>query len=269
MGLIKSILSGGYAAQDESPQNFCEYSETFGKQPALICCDMGFMDTLPNNALSCCLKIQMDVYIKPELQSLITESEAAYLSTVRSSLSEHISGRFVGQGVIGSSGTAFLMYYIPEKSAASSKKMLGEVFMGSFRHVETNVVYDPEGLQYKKYLYPNELQMKKSDNMKMLKSLRTYGDDGSVPRPVKYNLIFAAKADALACYSDTMAKGFIYKDLIQEPVPEGMVLPRYRLVLEKTVPFNIELLTLIDNFLLKTAAAHNGEYRSLETTIVE
>lgn len=268
MGLLKSFIGGGYA-NDDTQQNFCEYSETFGKSPALISCDLAFMDTLPNKSLCCCMKVQMDVYVRPELPTLITESESSYIATVRSSLSEHIGGRFVGQGIIGSSGTAFLMYYIPERTAAYAKKMLAEVFMGSFRHVETNIVLDPDGVQYKKFLYPSIVQKKKSDNAKILKSLRTYGDDGSVPRPIKFNLVFASKSNALACYSDSMEKGFTYVDMISEPPPEGMVLPRYRLVIEKTIPFNIELLTLVDSYLLKIAEAHEGEYRSLETTILE
>ncbi|MDO4831967.1 MAG: ribonuclease E inhibitor RraB [Clostridia bacterium] len=269
MSLLDSIFKNSYASLGTVQQNFCEYTEVFGKQPVFIRCDLGFMDTLPNNALSCCLKIQMDVYVRPELPTLISESEASYIATVRSSIAEHISGRFVGQGVIGSSGTAFLMFYIPERSALSSKKMLSEVFMGSFRNVETTVVSDPDGLQYKKYLYPNEVQMKKSENMKILKSLKTYGDDGTIPRPIRFNIVFASKKDAMSCYSESTEKSFIYKDMVSEPVPEGMVLPRFRLVLERTLPFNIELLAAVDSYLLKLAKEHNGEYKSLETDIVE
>lgn len=269
MSLLDSIFRNSYAASGDSQQNFCEYTEVFGKQPVFIRCDLNFKDTLPNNALSCCLKIQMDVYVRPELPTLISESEASYIATVRSSIAEHINGRFVGQGVIGSSGTAFLMFYIPERSAVSSKKMLSEVFMGSFRNVETSIVSDPEGLQYKKYLYPNEIQLKKSENMKILKSLKSYGDDGKTPRPIKFNLVFASKKDAMSCYAESTEKSFIYRDLISEPPPEGMVLPRFRLVLERTLPFNVELLSAVDSYLLRIAVEHNGEYKSLETDIVE
>ncbi|MCQ2461389.1 MAG: ribonuclease E inhibitor RraB [Clostridia bacterium] len=269
MGLLRNIIGGGYAGGAEIEQNFCEYSEIFGKRPALISCDLNFADLLPNYGISCCLKLQMDVYIQESLPTLISESEASYIAMVRSAVSEHIGGRFVGQGIIGSSGTAFLMFYIPERSAATSKRMLSEVFMGSFRHVEMDVVSDPEGKQYYKYLYPNELQRKKSNNVKILKQLRTYGDDGSTPRPVMFNLVFPSKNSAMSFYSESMEKGFVYKNIVEEDPPEGMVLPRHKITIEKTIPFNIELLEMIDNYLLKLCAKYGGEYRSLETDIVD
>jgi len=269
MGLFKNIIGGGYAGSAELEPNFCEYSEVFGKKTALVSCDLAFEEMLPCYGYSCCLKLQMDVYIQDYLPTLISESEASYIAMVRSAVSEHISGRFVGQGIIGSSGTAFLMFYIPERSAASSKKMLGEVFMGSFRHVEMDIVSDPEGKQYYKYLYPSELQRKKSNNVKILKQLRTYGDDGTTPRPVKFNLVFPSKNAAMAFYSESMEKGFVYRSISEEDPPEGMVLPRHKIVIEKVVPFNIELLEMIDNYLLKLCEKHGGEYRSLETNIVD
>ena len=269
MGIFKSFINSGYAGAAEVEPNFVEYDEVFGKRPALISCDVNYMDMLPNHAQACCLKLQMDVYIQEELPTLISESEASYVAMVRSTISEHIGGRFVGQGIIGSSRTVFLMFYIPERMAASSKKMLSEVFMGSFRHVEMDVVYDPDGLQYKKYLYPNELQRKKSSNAKILRSLRTYGDEGDIPRPVKFYFSFPSKNAAMNFYQESTAKGFVYKDIETEDPPEGMVLPRYKLTLEKTIPFNLKLLEMVDNYLINLSAKYEGEYRSLETTIVE
>ena len=269
MGIFKNLVGGGYVGNSDLEQNFCEYSEVFGKKPALISCDMNFADTLPNDIYPCCLKFQMDVYIQTHLPTLISESEASYVSMVRSMVSEHIGGRFVGQGIIGSSGTVFLMFYLPERMAATSKKMLSEVFIGSFRHVEMNIVYDPEGKQYYKYLYPNEVQIKKSNNSKILKQLRTYGDDGSIPRPVKFYFNFPSKNAAMTFYSETMAKGFVYKEIAEESPPEGMVLPRYKLTLEKMIPFDIKLLEMVDGYLLNLSKKYGGEYLSLETNIVE
>ena len=100
MGIFKSIIGGGYVDERELEPNFCEYSEIFGKKKALVTCDLNFLDTLPNNALPCCLKFQMDVYIQDYLPTLISESEASYVAMVRSSISEHIGGRYVGQGII-------------------------------------------------------------------------------------------------------------------------------------------------------------------------
>ena len=266
MSLLKSLI---YGESEEIEQNFCEYSDTFLGQPVLISCDLNFNKLLPANDLNCCVKIQMDVFVRPDLPTLINESEHAHISTVRSILGEHIGGRFVGQGIIAASSAVFLMFYIPERQARACKKMLTETFMGSFRHMETSIVPDPEGLQYKKYLYPSELQIKRINNTKILRTLRTYGDNGSIPRSVKFNLVFSNKNAALACYSESMAKGFAYTDIITEPPPEGMVLPRYRLILEKTIPFNLELLMLIDDYLMKLAEKFEGEYRSLETNIIE
>ena len=70
-------------------------------------------------------------------------------------------------------------------------------------------------------------------------------------------------------YSESTERGFVYGDITETEPPEGMVLPRYRLKLVKTIPFNIELLERVDNYLLKLAAKHGGEYLSLETDIVE
>ena len=269
MGLFKNIANSGYTGPVEYEQNFCEYTETFGKSPVLISCDMNFAKMVSGTSLNCCLKIQMDVYVQEDLPTLISESEASYVSMVRSSLSEHIGGRFVGQGIIGSSGVAFLMFYIPERSAAAAKKMLTEVFLGSFRHVQTTVLFDPEGNQYFKYLYPSELQIKQSENSRILKQLKTYGDNGKTPRPVKFNLVFPSKKAALSFYSRSMEKGFEYVDLVSEDPPEGMVLPRYNLVIVKTIPFDIDLLLRVDSYLLNLSAEFDGEYKSLETDILE
>ncbi len=269
MGFIKNFVNTGYVAQNDVEPNFCEYTEVFGKSPVLISCDLAFNDMLPASAYTCCLKIQMDVYVQPQLPTLISESEASYVAMVRSSISEHIGGRFVGQCIMGSSGTAYLMFYIPERQAQYCKKMLTEVFMGSFRHVVTDIKVDPEGTQYKKYLYPNEIEIRRSSNARMLKSLRTYGDNGTIPRPVTFTLVLPSKKEALALYSDSMEKGFQYKDVEQLPVEEGMVLPKYKLTIVKEIPFNLDLLQMIDAYLVKLAEKHEGEYKSLETEIVE
>ncbi|NLL63149.1 MAG: ribonuclease E inhibitor RraB [Ruminococcaceae bacterium] len=269
MRFLKSFIDGGYGGAGEIEQDFCEYSDVFGKQPVLISCDLNFNDTLPNKAYPCCVKVQMDVLIKEGLPTLVAESEHSYISAVCAALSKHIGGIFVGQGIIGSSATAFLMFYIPERMAGVSKKMLNEVFMGSFRRVETSVTMDPEGLQYKKYLYPNAVQFKKSENTKLLRQLKMYGDDGNLPRPIKFNLIFSTKNEALEFYSESMTKQFVFVDLIPEPAPEGMVLPRFRLIITRTLPFNVELLERVDKYLLDLCEKYNAEYRSLETDILE
>jgi len=267
MGIFKSLIYG--EALEDTSQVFAEYTETFGKKPAFISVDLNYKNSLPNEFTPCCVKVQLDVFVTENSQQIISDSEASYIANVRQILSEHIGGKFVGQGIIAATGSTFLMYYMSERSARNAKKMLAETFMGSFRHVETTVVYDPDGIQYLKYLYPNEVQMKKIENGKMLRSLRSYGDDGSVPRPVKFNIVFSNKNNAYALYGETMAKDFNYVDIIAEDPPEGMVLPRYRLVLEKKIPFNLDLLLLIDKYLLDLSKKYDAEYRSIETDIVD
>lgn len=267
MGIFKSLLYG--EAGSDYEQNFAEYTESFGRQPALISCDLNFIKYLPSPVYNCCVKIRMDVMINPQLHTLISEAEAAYIASMRSILSEHIGGRFVGQGIIAATRSAFLIFYIPERQSRACRKMLSETFVGSFRNVETGIVYDPEGKQYKKYLYPNELQKRKINNLKMQRSLLSYGDDGLEPRPVKFNLIFQNKKDATDCCRESQSRGFVLKALNEEPPPEGLVLPRQRLVLEKRIPFDTELLMRIDNYLLKLAEKYRGEYGVIETDILK
>ncbi|MEE1189119.1 MAG: hypothetical protein UHM52_09080, partial [Acutalibacteraceae bacterium] len=59
-----------------------------------------------------------------------------------------------------------------------------------------------------------------------------------------------------------------YEDLTQEAAPEGMVLPRYHLVLNRTLSFNIELLDLVDEYLLDLCEGYDATYRSLETDVI-
>ena len=47
-----------------------------------------------------------------------------------------------------------------------------------------------------------------------------------------------------------------------------MVLPRAHLVLSRTLPFNIELLDLVDEYLLDLAEKYDATYRSLETDVI-
>ena len=47
-----------------------------------------------------------------------------------------------------------------------------------------------------------------------------------------------------------------------------MVLPRYHLVLNRTLPFNIELLDLVDEYLLDLCEGYDATFRSLETDVI-
>lgn len=266
MGLFKSFVYGNNMPAET---NFVEYRETFAKQPVFVSCDTNFRKTLPNPELNVCVKVQMAVSINVNNPQLISDIEAAHLADIRTILNQHIGGRFVGQGVVASQEIAFLVFYIPERSAKNCKRMLQETFSGSFRHSDFSVTYDPNGNEYLKFLYPNALQFKQIDNNKILRTLKGYGDDGKTPRPVLFHIIFPNRPIAINFYTKAGEKGFEYVSLTEEPAPEGLVLPRFHLVLKKEIPFNIELLDLIDGYLLKLAEAFQGEYKSLETDIVE
>ena len=266
MGLLKSFVYGGSTPVET---NFVEYRETFAKQPVFISCDTNFRKTIPNSELTVCVKVQMEVSVNVNSPQLISDLEAAHLADIRSILSQHIGGRFVGQGVIASQEIAFLVFYISERNAKSCKRMLQETFTGSFRHSDFSVTYDPNANEYLKFLYPSELQFKQIDNNKILRTLKGYGDNGETPRPVMFHFIFPNRPAAISFYTKTGEKGFDYVSLNEEPAPEGMVLPRFHLVIKKTMPFDVELLDLVDGYLLNTSAEFQGTYKSLETDIVE
>lgn len=248
--------------------NFCDYRETFSGQPVLITCDTNFVNMLPTNQIPCCVKIQIEVYTDPENPDLISDAELNHITTVRSILGQHLDGRFVGQGIVASSNMAFLIYYIPERRAKTAGKMLEESFSNAFRHTEYTVVYDPEGLQYQEFLFPDSIQLKQVENNKILRKLKGYGDNGSTPRPIQFHFVFPNRKAALSFSTAASDKEFSYVDLKQEPAPEGMVLPRYHLVLTRTLPFNIDLLDAVDAYLLDLCEEYEGTYRSLETDVV-
>lgn len=263
MGLFDALSGSGL-----NEPNFCDYSESFSDQPVLITCDTNFVSTLPCRAIPYCVKIQIQVYSDPENPDLISDAELNHINTVRSILGQHLDGRFVGQGIVSSSNMAFLIFYIPERRAKAAGKMLEESFSNAFRHSEYTIEYDPEGSQYLEYLFPSAVQLKQIENTKILRKLKGYGDDGSAPRPIKFHFTFPNRKAALSFSTAASEKDFSYEALTQEPAPEGLVLPRYHLVLTRELPFNIELLDLVDDYLLTLAEEYDATYRSLETDVV-
>lgn len=248
--------------------NFVDYTGTFAGQPVLISCDTNFAGELPCRAVPYCVKIQIQVYPDPADPDLISDAERNHISTVRSILGQHLDGRFVGSGIVASANMAFLIFYIPERKQKNAGKMLEESFSNAFRHTEYTIQYDPEGAQYMEYLFPNAVQLKQVENGKILRKLRGYGDDGSEPRPIKFHFVFPNRKAALEFSTAASEKGFEYEDLFQEPAPEGLVLPRFHLVLNRVLPFNLELLDLVDEYLLDLTAEYDATYRSLETDVV-
>ncbi len=264
MGFFDALAGGG---TNHEP-NFCDYKETFSDQPVLINCDTNFISELPCRSIPYCVKIQIQVYPDPSNPELISDAELNHISTVRSILGQHLDGRFVGQGIVASANMAFLIFYIPERRAKSAGKMLEESFSNAFRHTEYTIQLDPEGTQYMEYLFPNAVQLKQIENSKILRKLRGYGDDGTTPRPIKFHFVFPNRKAALEFSTVASEKGFAYDDLTQEAAPEGLVLPRAHLVLNRTLPFDLELLDLVDEYLLDLCEEYDATYRSLETDVI-
>ena len=256
------------AALTADDQIFYEYRETFSKQPVLITCDVNYANTLPNTQRPFCVKAQMQVYTDPSYDDLISDVELQHISTIRTLLGDHIGGRFVGQGIVSSQNMAFLIYYLPERMVKPAKHMLAEALTGSFRHTDFTVTFDPEGEEYFKYLYPNTLQKKQVENNKILNTLIGYGDDGSTPRQILFNIVFPNRKAALDFLAKSAEKEFHYESLEEEPAPEGLVLPRHHLVLSRVLPFDVELLDRVDEYLLDLAEQYEGDYTTLETDIV-
>lgn len=264
MGFFDALSSGGVSNEP----SFCEYSETFSEQPVRITCDTNFAASLPCTAIPYCVKIQIQVFSDPSNPELLSDTELNHITTVRSILGQHLDGRFVGQGVVASANMAFMIFYIPERRAKSAGKMLEESFSNAFRHTEYTIEFDPKGYQYFEYLYPNAVQLKQVENVKILRKLRGYGDDGSEPRTIKFHFILPNRKAALEFSAEAHEKEFEYEDLLQEAAPEGLVLPRFHLVLNRTLPFNIELLDLVDEYLLDLSEKYDALYRSLETDVI-
>ena len=256
------------ASLDANDQVFYEYRESFSNKPVNITCDMNYRNTLPNGVRPFCVKVQLQVYPDPENKDIISDMEIQHIAALRTLLGDHIGGRFVGQGVVAAQDMAFLIYYLPEKMVKPTKRMLASALTGTFRSTDYSISYDPDGETYLKYLYPNTLQIKQVENNKILNTLRGYGDSGEEPRSVEFHVVFPNRKAAMDFYAETAERGFKLKSLEEQPAPAGLVLPRHHLVITRELPFDIELLDHIDEYLLELAEKYEGLYTSLETDIV-
>ncbi len=256
------------AALDANDPVFYEYRERFSKKPVLITCDMNFRNTLPNGTRPFCVKVQMQVYTDPSNPNLVNDIELQHLATVRTLLGDHIGARFVGQGIVGAQNMAFIMYYLPERMIKQAKQMLSSSLAGSFRHTDYTITYDPNGEEYMKYLYPNTLQIKQVENGKILSTLNGYGDDGTTPRKIMFHITLPSQKAATEFYTESTEKEFLLEGIEEVPAPEGLVLPRHNLTLSRELPFDIELLDRVDEYLLDLCEKYEGIYTSLETDIV-
>jgi len=265
-----ALFKSGSAAPSSAPvaADFCDYTDTFGNQPVLVTCDMNFYKSLPVPTLPYCVKVQIEINADPSNPDLISDAELAHVTNMRSIIGQHIKGRYVGQGIVASQNTLYFMIYVADTMSKTSKNMLEQTKSTTFRRLDYSITYDPEGNEYLEYLYPNELQKKQIENRKILRSLRGYGDDGTASRKIRFHVAFPNRKAALDFFTATSEKGFAYESLTQEPAPKDMVLPRYHLVLVREFPFDLELLDLVDNYLLQLCEQYEGDFRSVETDVV-
>ena len=266
MGLFKSAPEEQQHSFVEP--EFCDYMDEFAGKPVKITCDTNYLQCLPNMAQPYCIKIQTHALVNALLPGLLNSAEASRMESIRQILAEHLGGRCVGQGIVAEQSTAFLIYYVDEERAKYADKILSDTLIGTLRNAKYDMVYDPDGKEYLHYLYPSELQRKQMEDEKILGTLKNYGDDGSEIRKVSFNFIFPNRKAALGFFNHTAEKGFKYESLTSQPAPEGLVLPRYHLVLSKDMPFDIELLDLVNAYLLGHVDLFEGDYRGLETDVI-
>ncbi len=258
---------GLFAPKPEPKIEICEYIEDFEGLPVFLSCNMSLATQFPAEKYDHCVKINMEIYMKDYEDGLVSDAELAHIYTIESMISQHIDGLYAGRGIVCAKGYAFLIYYIPKKSAQKASGVFSALLESAFRHTETNILYDPKGKEYFELLYPDEYQKKAIQTQNIIKKLKKYSDDGTVPRDVKFSLTFTSKEAVVAFASEAFKNGFAYVDMLKEPV-EGRVLPQFKLILKVNMPFIAELVNEKIRYLMDLSERFAGEYKNVETNIV-
>ncbi|MFY9199064.1 MAG: DUF695 domain-containing protein [Acutalibacteraceae bacterium] len=258
---------GLFTPRPEPKIEICEYVEDFENLPVFLSCNMALAEQFPAEKYNHCVKINMEIYMKDYDGGLVSDAELAHIYTIESMISQHIDGLFAGRGIVCSKGYAFLMYYISKKSAQKASGIFSALLESAFRHTDTSILFDPRGNEYFELLYPDEYQLKEIQTQNIISKLRKYSDDGKTPRDVKFFLTFTSKEAVVAFASEAFKSGFAYVDMVKEPV-EGRVLPQFKLILKVKMPFEAELVNEKIRFLMKLSQKFAGEYKSVETNIV-
>jgi regulator of RNase E activity RraB len=208
----------------------------------------------------------MDVYIQDRESGIISDSEISHLNMLENTISERIDGLYAGRGIVCAKEYVFFMYYVNQKNAFRSRDIFNALSDSAFRPTQTDIINDPNGNEYAKFLLPDKYQLKMIDTNDILRKLSRYGDDGTRARDIKYKLLFENKDSMVEFSSQAFKNGFEYYDMVQEKTKDK-VLPIYKLIVNKQMPFNPEKVNEQIKYLMKLAEEHGGEYVSLETNI--
>lgn len=249
-------------------QVYTNYTDSCDGCPVFLTCDTAFAVTFPQKDFPICIKIQMEVFMKDFENGVISDAELSQINMIKSMIFDRVDGIFVGQGIICAKGLAFLLFYITDRNAKYFNKYVKSSFETAFRHVDIELIEDPEGTLYFKYLYPDEMQLKKMENLKMLDKLKRYGDDGTKPRQVRFSMIFPGKDETVSFATEIVKHGYSYLNTVTEQT-EDSVLPKFRLNISYEMPFDPELLNERIAELKAMSEKFDGEYKSFETDIVK
>lgn len=245
-------------------EDLCEYVEYYDEYPVLLSCNLAVANILPSKKFRYCLKVQMDVNMTNYGYGFLGDAELQHINDMENMIIEMVDGIYAGHGIVCAKEYMFIMFYVTEKDAQKYLELIRTTFSAAFRNVQAEVVYDPLGNEYKKFLFPDKYQIKEIDNKRVLKTLKKNHDDGSKPRDITYKLAFSGKDAVLVCASEAFKNGFEFKDMIKG-TSNG--LPQFILILKTNEPFETEEINKKTRYLMDLARSHTGTYKGLETEI--
>lgn len=259
---------GLFRKKAEIIMEYKDYDDTYENLPFYKTCNMTLANMFPNNEYNCCAKVELDVFVKDYENGIISQAEIAHVNTVESMVRQFADVLYAGTGIVCSKACAYVIFYIPEKSVKKVADIFSTLFQSSFRHCKTNIFKDPEGKEYFRSLYPDVQQVRLMEIENIMKKLSSYGDDGSLPRDIKYIINFDTKDSVVAFASNAFKNGFEYVDMIKESI-DDRVLPIFKLILKTNMPFNTNLVNEKVRYIINLAEKFSGDYKGVETDIVE
>lgn len=136
--------------------DYKEYTDMFQNLPYYKTCNMNFASLIPNRKYSHCVKIDVDIFIEDSENGKISDSEFARINAVEQIMNKLVNSTFVGKGVMCSTGTAFLLFYIPKRSIKKVSKIYSAIFETSFSKPSINITSDPKGEKYFELVYTDK-----------------------------------------------------------------------------------------------------------------
>lgn len=248
--------------------DYKDYDDLYEDLPYYKTCNMTLASLFPNDFYNCCAFIEMDIFLKDAENGIISEAEIAYINSVESMVRQFVDVVYAGKGIVCSNATAYMLFYVSEKASQKVADIFSVMFSSGFRKTDTKIIKDPNGKKYFELLYPNKFHVRTIETDNIIKQLSDYGDDGQLSRDVKYTIHFSNKDSVLSFASEAFKSGYAYVDMIKETV-EGRVLPRFKLILKTNMPFTKDLVNEKVKFLIELAEKFSGDYKGVETDIVE